>query len=59
MRNESLYKAIEDKVFELGNGTIVISYENKEDNQHEIKVTWDEEIEYEVNEDMILYVDNH
>ncbi|MFZ8100121.1 hypothetical protein ACO1GT_00480 [Staphylococcus arlettae] len=59
MKNESLYKAIEEKVFQLGNESIAISYENKGDNQHEIKITWDEETEYEVNEDMILYVDNH
>lgn len=46
-------------MFQLGNESIAISYENKGDNQHEIKITWDEETEYEVNEDMILYVDNY
>ncbi|MFQ3790866.1 hypothetical protein AABD37_02295 [Staphylococcus nepalensis] len=50
MINKSLYEAIKEKAFEVGNDSVVIKYENKGNNQHEIVVTYDEEIEHEVSD---------
>lgn len=55
MNNKSLYKAIKEKVFEVGNESTVIKYENKGNNQHEIVITYDEEIEYEVSDVVLEY----
>lgn len=49
MNNKSLYEAIKEKAFEVGNDSVVIKYENKGNNQHEIVITYDEEFEYEVS----------
>ncbi len=48
--NKSLYEAIREKAFEVGNDSAVIKYENKGNNQHEIVITYDEEIEHEVSD---------
>lgn len=53
--NKSLYKAIKEKTFEVGNNSTVIKYENKGKNQHEIVITYDEEIEYEVSDVVLEY----
>lgn len=50
MNNKSLYEAIKEKAFDVGNDSAVIKYENKGNNQHEIIITYDEEIEYEVSD---------
>ncbi|WP_436952908.1 hypothetical protein [Staphylococcus shinii] len=50
MINKSLYEAIREKAFEVGNESTVIKYENKGNNQHEIVITYDEETEYEVSD---------
>lgn len=50
MNNKSLYEAIKEKAFEVGNESTVIKYENKGNNQHEIVITYDEEIEHEVSD---------
>lgn len=48
--NKGLYEAIREKAFEVGNDSVVIKYENKGNNQHEIVITYDEEIEHEVSD---------
>ncbi|MDW4058660.1 hypothetical protein QI253_11205 [Staphylococcus saprophyticus] len=55
MNNKSLYEAIKEKALEVGNDSMVIKYENKGNNQHEIIITYDEEIEYEVSDVVLGY----
>ncbi|MDN6414819.1 hypothetical protein OXR01_13060 [Staphylococcus gallinarum] len=53
--NKGLYEAIREKAFEIGNESTVIKYENKGNNHHEIVITYDEEIEYEVSDVVLEY----
>lgn len=55
MNNKSLYEAIREKAFEVENDSVVIKYENKGNNQHEIVITYDEEIEYELSDVVLEY----
>ncbi|MGW8036824.1 hypothetical protein [Staphylococcus xylosus] len=53
--NKGLYEAIREKVFEVGNESAVIKYENKGNNHHEIIITYDEKIEHEVSDVVLEY----
>lgn len=55
MNYKSLYEAIREKAFEVENDSVVIKYENKGNNQHEIVITYDEEIEYELSDVVLEY----
>ena len=52
MKNKSLYEGIREKVIELGDSSAIIKYINNGNNQHEINITWTEEIDYELNNDV-------
>ena len=55
MNYKSLYEAIREKAFEVENDSVVIKYENKGNNQHEIVITYDKEIEYELSDVVLEY----